>query len=310
VTLRSYISTYIGDPEGWECTMTFYFVEGELQMKPYRVVNLWNVGYLPYGDPERPPDNALGYSSINVEDIAEMATVRILTTGHGQGNTNNAAEFSHKDHGVFIGAQIFEQELWRSNCAQNECSPQGGTWQYNRAGWCPGDRVYPWDINGFDFTPGQPLDITYFLEPYENFCRPNNPDCVDGSTCVDCDYNSTGHTEPNFNTSGQLFLWSSQDPSSVEPPREILPTGFTLMQNYPNPFNPSTTIRFSIPKAAQAKLAVYNITGQEVATLIDGVTNAGPHEVEFNAAALPSGVYFYSLSSGGFTETKKMLLMK
>ncbi|MBU0690626.1 T9SS type A sorting domain-containing protein [bacterium] len=311
VTLRSYIETYIGPPQGWECTVTFYFIEGELPIKPYRVVNLWRAGYLPYGDPDRPPESVLGNYTVDIDDIAESATLRIVTTGHGQGNTDNAAEFSRKDHGVVVGgAQIFEQELWRSDCAQNPCSPQGGTWQYNRAGWCPGQKVNPWDITTIQLIPGAPLDIWYFLEAYENFCRPTNPNCVSGVTCSDCNYNSTGHTEPNYCTTGQLILWSSQTSTVAPPMGRVLPTRLALMQNYPNPFNPVTTIRFSLPTAGHTRLSVYNVAGQEVAVLTNGNLSAGSHSVNFDGAALSSGVYFYSLTSGDITVTKKMLLMK
>lgn len=311
VTLRSKIDTWIGNPYGWECTCTFYFIEGGLSIKPYRVINLWNEGYVVYGDPDRPPEEVLGTVTVDIDDIAELATLRIVTTGHGQGNTDNAAEFSRKDQSVLVGStQLFEQELWRSDCAQNPCSPQGGTWQYNRAGWCPGQKVIPWDITSIDLTPGAPLDIWYFLESYENYCRPTNLDCISGVTCSDCNYNSTGHTEPNYNTTGQLILWSSQPYSVSDPVGSVLPNRLTLMQNYPNPFNPSTTIRFALPVAGNTRLSVYNITGQEVVLLANGHLTAGAHQLTFDASTLPSGVYFYSLRQGDMTVTKKMLLMK
>jgi hypothetical protein len=91
---------------------------------------------------------------------------------------------------------------------------------------------------------------------------------------------------------------------------EALPAGFALEQNYPNPFNPSTTISFSLPHSANASLRVFDILGREVTTLLNGYTTSGMHEVQFNAANLASGIYFYRLTSGNFTELKKMLLVK
>ena len=88
------------------------------------------------------------------------------------------------------------------------------------------------------------------------------------------------------------------------------PTVFSLKQNYPNPFNPSTTIGFSLPKAGYTTLKIYNILGKEVASLIDGVVAAGRHSVKWDASALPTGMYLYKLSSGGFVETMKLVLMK
>lgn len=85
---------------------------------------------------------------------------------------------------------------------------------------------------------------------------------------------------------------------------------FTLSQNYPNPFNPSTKISYSLPKSGNVELKVYNELGKEVNTLVNSYKNAGTYEVTFNAEALTSGIYFYSLKADGFTNTKKMLLIK
>jgi len=82
------------------------------------------------------------------------------------------------------------------------------------------------------------------------------------------------------------------------------------VENYPNPFNPTTRISFTIPEKSQIKLKVFDILGREVQVLAYGVYEAGKYEVEFNASNLPSGVYFYNLTTGSNTITKKMLLMK
>ena len=88
-------------------------------------------------------------------------------------------------------------------------------------------------------------------------------------------------------------------------------TEFSLGQNYPNPFNPSTTINFSIPQEnTLTSLKIYNSLGQEVGTLLNQVIPAGNHEVQFNASALSSGVYFYVLKAGNFIDSRKMILMK
>jgi beta propeller repeat protein len=93
----------------------------------------------------------------------------------------------------------------------------------------------------------------------------------------------------------------------------ITPAGFTLSQNYPNPFNPSTKIDYSLEKASQVSLKVYDVLGNEVAALVSGRQEAGSYTVPFNAAGtlgLSSGVYFYRLESGSFVSTKKLILMK
>jgi hypothetical protein len=85
---------------------------------------------------------------------------------------------------------------------------------------------------------------------------------------------------------------------------------FNLEQNYPNPFNPSTTINFSVQQAGNVTMRVYNLLGQQVATLVDQKMQAGSHSVTFDASALSSGTYIYRLTSGDFVQTKKMMLIK
>ena len=88
------------------------------------------------------------------------------------------------------------------------------------------------------------------------------------------------------------------------------PTKFSLEQNYPNPFNPGTTIKYSIAKDSFVTMKLYNIVGEEVATLVNEEKPAGYYQIKFDASNLASGVYFYTLSTGNFRETKKLVLLK
>jgi hypothetical protein len=89
-----------------------------------------------------------------------------------------------------------------------------------------------------------------------------------------------------------------------------VPAAYELFTNYPNPFNPETRIRFALPDASSVTLKVYDAVGHEVASLVNGELSAGEHSVTFKAENLPSGLYFYTLKSGTFTQTRKMILMK
>lgn len=93
---------------------------------------------------------------------------------------------------------------------------------------------------------------------------------------------------------------------------EEIPEKFSLMQNYPNPFNPKTVINYQLPinKFENVRLIIYNSTGQEITILVDQMQKAGTYEVEFEGTNYPSGVYYYKLTGGEFSETRKMILIK
>lgn len=142
---------------------------------------------------------------------------------------------------------------------------------------------------------------TQFMAPIGYFA-PGNPD-----TCR-VDFILAGTT-----TGGVAFI-DDLSFSGINDIRMIdvgqMPDQFELRQNYPNPFNPTTNIEFSIPRAADVKLVVYNQLGQTVATLVNEQFSAGSYSVDWNAGELPSGIYFYRLSANDFTQTRKLLLAK
>ena len=109
---------------------------------------------------------------------------------------------------------------------------------------------------------------------------------------------------------GQRFVVHVIDPVSSVEGNNVIVNNFKLDQNYPNPFNPSTIISYSIPQNSFVTLKVYDVLGNEVATLINETKSAGKYDVNFNASNLSNGVYLYSIKTDNFKSTKKMLLMK
>ena len=107
-----------------------------------------------------------------------------------------------------------------------------------------------------------------------------------------------------------IHILDLNGPIGVNEPEISLPQSFTLSQNHPNPFNPSTSIGFTLPEAGNVRLEVFNSTGQRVDMLANGHFTAGAHTAVWNTSGRASGTYFYRLRFGGFTETKKMLLIK
>jgi hypothetical protein len=133
----------------------------------------------------------------------------------------------------------------------------------------------------------------------------------------------SGNTAPAFTGSVDYFFNTAspvvpEDPTALarsmaDPASQnafALPEEFSLTQNYPNPFNPSTTIRYELPHASRVSLKVYNMLGQQVATLVNETKDAGIHEVKFDNSNLTSGVYFYRLEAGDFVQTKKLAILK
>ena len=120
---------------------------------------------------------------------------------------------------------------------------------------------------------------------------------------------STGGTFGTIGSYGYIDDLGFTGPAAVEQING-LSQDFYLSQNYPNPFNPSTKIHFSIPERSDITLKVFDVLGKEVATLLNEEKNAGNYQVDFSGYGLPSGIYFYTLNAGNFTETKKLVLMK
>jgi hypothetical protein len=130
-------------------------------------------------------------------------------------------------------------------------------------------------------------------------------------------YNNVNITEPNLGYYNAVFGSDDISYATDVPIDPVIPADFKLYQNFPNPFNPNTTISFSIPRNTEynsvlqnVSLKVYDILGREVATLVNENKPAGLYNVQFSMNNLHSGVYFYTLKAGSFTETKKMILLK
>ena len=111
-------------------------------------------------------------------------------------------------------------------------------------------------------------------------------------------------------TTKAVYKVYGQAVSYIQNISKLTPSSFSLYQNYPNPFNPTTTIKFDIQKTSLSKLFIYDVLGREVTTLVNEVLSAGSYEIGWNGSGYPSGVYFYTINTGDYKETKKMLMIK
>ena len=148
----------------------------------------------------------------------------------------------------------------------------------------------------YDYTIGK-----HYITDAKNFT-------VSGSLYI---YNSVYSLENTFTTgvAPRRIAFNNSGSIGIRQISEIV-EGYSLHQNYPNPFNPNTIIKFSIHKTGFVSLIVYDVTGKEVAKLLNGVKKSGTYEVDFNGENLNSGVYFYKLTNSSFSDVKKMILIK
>jgi hypothetical protein len=128
------------------------------------------------------------------------------------------------------------------------------------------------------------------------------------------DYSNNGHQTTFINISGYVINGVVYgDTSMVTGINQIsseIPEDFSLSQNYPNPFNPQTNIKFQIPESGFVKLTIFDALGREIQTIVHRQLSPGIYSVDFNGSNLPSGIYYYRIEAGSYTETKKMVLIK
>jgi hypothetical protein len=166
---------YGGYQDGFTATLDFEFIEGTPVHQAFKVEKLWQ-GSFPYGSTNDPIENYLTAKTIQIPATADHVKFRFIPTGHGFGGNENCAEFCPKNYYLFIdGTQRGTNLIWRPNCGINPVYPQGGTWVYDRANWCPGAAVDVFDHNISSFVnAGSSHTIDVNMQPFTNI---NNNYC-------------------------------------------------------------------------------------------------------------------------------------
>lgn len=200
VEFRVYIETW--GSGGWKMDLNIEYIAGEPLYIYTTVEEVWQ-GTYNFGDPENL--QPVPIFEVDAPANTEQAIFRLVTTGHGWGenNTGNAAEFYYTEHNLQVnGSTVFTQEM-EVDCDPNPdgCTGQQGTWFYNRAGWCPGTIPAPYFYNLTEFIDS-PFEFRYEFQPgYTDQCHPNNPYCVSGVTCPDC---NDGYN-PHYRVGGYII---------------------------------------------------------------------------------------------------------
>lgn len=179
------------------------------------------------------------------------------------------------------------------------------------------DNVYLTGESSAGYSDGKIITLKYDSSASEIWqaTYSDGPNAIDEGNFIAVDDSgsvSVGGSSVTSNGFDYLaFKYRQQEGTGIiSTPTSNFPKNFVLYQNFPNPFNPSTTIRYSLPISTFVSLRLYGVLGNEIATLIDNFQRAGNHSVEFDATYLSSGVYFYRLQAGGFTDTKKLIFLK
>ena len=163
----------------------------------------------------------------------------------------------------------------------------------------------------FDNAADTSLSADYNQAPYSRLIKPS------GALTAFNGANVTGYwkltvTDNAVNNRGRMTAWGLLPTvvTSNGTNNQGTPRTYSLSQNYPNPFNPETAITFALPREEFVKLTVYDMLGKEIKTLVNQKLQPGSHSFNFDAGELASGMYFYNLTAGEFSETKKMILVK
>ena len=182
----------------------------------------------------------------------------------------------------------------------------GGQWTASDSGWVPGG-VGCFASRGVDVFAGSPNGVFHSSNGGKAWRAVNAGLINPGITAL-----AVSGTD--------LFAAVFEDGVWMRPLAEMIASAqdelsatqatFRLEQNYPNPFNPTTTIRYAIPRRGSVRITVFNVLGQEVGRLVDGVQDAGYHDVRFDGTRLASGIYFYRILAGGFSQTKRFVLVR
>lgn len=284
VDFRVYIETW--GTGGWKMDLNLTYEAGTPEFAYTTIEEAWQ-GIYNFGD----PDNLQPVPTHEVvpPEYTEEAIFRLVTTGHGWGDNNsgNAAEFYFATHHLQVnGENAFVQDM-EVDCNPNPdgCTGQQGTWYYNRAGWCPGTIPAPYVYDLTDYI-GAPFDFDYEFETgYQDQCHPNNPYCVDGITCPDC---NAGYN-PHYRIGGYV-IYKSNDPLGIVSVPEIGAEKENKLSLAPNP----TTGVFQLTLENEMNdlvVQIFDVRGVSLKTyFFDSKSQLSSYR--FELSELPKGVYF------------------
>ena len=303
VEIRVFIDTW--GTGGWQLTLDTNYTAGVPEYAYSNVVEVWD-GEFPFGDPAnlQPVETV----SVDIPQLVQSSHLRVSNTGHGWGgnNTSNAAEFFNATHYLDInGTQTFTQHLWNiCNPNPDGCTGQAGTWQYARAGWCPG-AISPPDIYDLTSYAGTTFNLDYRFHPsYQDNCHPNNPNCITGQTCADCNdgYNPVYYVDTHIiNQSNNPLVYGNTLGIKAIDNTEVY--DITV---YPNPSKGYFQINVNYPESI-TRLTINTVEGKSVKAYYFKTATEFKN-FTFDVTSLSAGIYFINLENSYGTGVKRIIL--
>ena len=286
IPMRMFIDTW--GTGGYDITLDFEFEQGMPQYLYSGIIPLWN-GNFPFGDPAdlQPLDTLRLETPVG----AAALNLKVVTTGHGWGNNNtyNAAEFYEAKHTIWANQTSFEHTPWmKCNPNPDGCTGQQGTWQFSRAGWCPGAIAPGYNYNLTGQIDSKELEMRFiFQEDYMDRCHPHNPLCKTGTTCPDCmdTYN------PQYYIASYLIAYYNKMYDSLpEVANEQVASREELeFSVYPNPASDRFFVQ-TYGETGRGGVQLFNMNGEVLkSTVFDNAEQL--NRIEFNVSELPVGFY-------------------
>lgn len=291
---------------GWNVSLRLEYESGDPEYVYTTVDRIWQANY-PFGNPanlDPVPDREVTWSS-NIEE----AKLRLVTTGHGWGenNTANAAEFYSGINQLLVDDAPYKGHFVWTTCNPNPdgCQPQFGTWQFDRAGWCPGAIGSLREVDMTEWISQGSSTLGYkFSVGYVDQCHPNNPNCFSGITCPNCD----DGFNPQYYFSANMITYSNSAPvESVvgisEPDLRGKPVS---LQVYPSPSTGEVQLRSPVA-FNEALVSIFDVSGR----LHGGYffhNQAELHAFTFRLQHLEKGLYFIRLETDKGQGVEKLIL--
>jgi hypothetical protein len=297
VTFRLNCTTY---DNGYLYTLSFTYKSGTPLYKYSQVTQLWK-GYYDFGNYANL--QPVGIYNYTYPPDVQTSKIKLITTGHmGPNNTSNAAEFYETTHHIYINnVNSFSQHNW-TNCNPNpdNCMPQNGTWQYNRAGWCPGAIAKPFDYDMTSFISTNNIAVKYVLyDQYIDQCNSHYPGCVTVTGSCDC---ADGANPFLFVDCNLINYFNSPPPDPQVQNIAELRKDFGIAV-FPNPSDGLFNLSLINKKDEIFNIAIYNLMGNIVKKF-----DWRGENIDIDLSNFASGIYIMKVSNKDKLEVKKLML--